>query len=71
FHDIEISSPAIKDGFLSLISTSEKLFVVDDKTGEIKYNRYLGKGSFGKPVIFGDVIYILTNSSSLFALQGS
>jgi outer membrane protein assembly factor BamB len=71
FHEIETSSPAVKDGFLSLISTKEKLYIVDSQTGEIKYKRYLGKGSFGKPIVSGDILYILTNSSSVFALQGS
>lgn len=68
FNDPEISSPVIRDGLLFVSSTKDKLYVVDASTGVIKFKRFLGKGSFGRPVISGDVIYLLTNSSTMVAL---
>lgn len=69
FEEPEISAPAVKDGLAVVMSTNDKLYVVDAATGELKYRRYLGKGSFGKPVISEGTLYILTNSSRMFALQ--
>jgi outer membrane protein assembly factor BamB len=71
FEGSELSSPSVKDGLIVLTATRDKIYVVNAKTGDIEYKRFLGKGSFGRPVIDGDTVYILTNSSSLFALQGS
>lgn len=71
FEEPEISTPAIKDNVIVTASTKDKLYAVSAVTGELKYKRYLGKGSFGKPVISGSTLYILTNNSRLFALKGS
>ena len=70
FDEPEISAPAVKDGLIVIASTKDKIYVVDAATGEIKFKRFLGKGAFGKPVLVGDTVYIMTNSSRLFALEG-
>lgn len=67
--EAELSPLALKGETAVVASTKDKIFVVDTKTGEVTYKRFLGKGSFGRPVIFGDHVYILTNSSRLFALS--
>lgn len=70
FEGSELSSPATKDGMIVLADTKDKIYVINAKTGDIEYKRFLGRGSFGKPVIDGDTVYILTNTSRVFALQG-
>jgi len=65
----EISSPAVMGELLMLASTNGKLYVVDKKTGETKYERFLGKGSFGRPVVAKNNIYILGNTSRFFCLK--
>lgn len=71
FQEPEVSAPVIKDGFIGIASTRDKLYIVDAKDGNIRYERFMGKGSFGKPVIVGNMIYLFSNSSKLFALEGS
>ena len=71
FNEPEISAPAISGGLAVVASTQDKLYVVDTNDGDIKFQRFLSKGSFGAPLIHGNVVYIMTNSSRIFALQGS
>lgn len=68
---IETSPPAVKDGVVVVVSTNDKIFALDAKTGEIKLNRYLGRGTFGRPVIVGKTLYIFTNSSNMHVFRGS
>ncbi len=68
---VETSPPAVKDGVVVVVSTKDKIFALDAKTGEIKLNRYLGRGTFGHPVIVDKTLYIFTNSSHMHAFRGS
>ncbi len=68
---IETSSPAVKDGVVVVVSTKDKIFAMDAKTGEIKFKRYLGRGTFGRPVIVDKTLYIFTNSSHMHVFRGS
>lgn len=68
---IETSPPAVKDGVVVVVSTKDKIFAMDAKTGEIKLNRYLGRGTFGHPVIVDNTLYIFTNSSLMHVFRGS
>lgn len=70
FQEPEISAPVLKDGYIAVASTKDKIYVVSAESGDIKFKRFLGKGCFGKPIIIENMLYILTNSSRLFALQG-
>lgn len=70
FEELEISTPAIKDNVIVIASTDDKVYAVSAETGDVKYRRYLGKGSFGKPLIVDNTLFLLTNSSRMFALKG-
>lgn len=69
-NQIETSSVAVKDGLAVVISTTDKLFVLDAKTGEVKFQRFLGRGSFGMPLIIDNMLYILTNSAHVHVFRG-
>ena len=66
-----LSTPAVKDGVLIVASTKDKVYSINASNGEIKSKRFLGKGTFGKPVIMGNNVYLLGNSSGMFCLQGA
>lgn len=65
----EISSPAISDNVVAVVSTKDKFYLIDPDTGDIMYDRYVRGGSFGDPVFMGDRLYILSNSSRLYAFK--
>ena len=69
--DVEISTPAVKDNVVAVASTDSRLYSIDKTTGELKYKRYIRKGSFGDPIIVDDMLYVLSNTSRLFAFEGS
>ena len=63
-----LSSPAGGNGFIAVVSTKDKLYLVDSENGDIVFERYVSKGSFGDPlVIGGDKLYLLSNSSKLYS----
>jgi outer membrane protein assembly factor BamB len=68
---VETSAPAVKDGVVVVVSTKDKIFALDAGTGEVRFKRYLGRGTFGRPVIAGKTLYIFTNSSHMHAFRGS
>lgn len=65
----EISSPVVQGDKVVFMSTVDKIYILNRNTGDITYKRFLGKGCFGKPLLFEDTIYILGNSSALFSLR--
>ncbi len=65
----EISSPAISNGIIAVISTKDKFYLIDADTGDIIYDRFIRGGSFGDPLFIGDTLYILSNSSRLYAFK--
>ena len=64
-----LSSPAAGDNYIAVASTKDRLFLVDSETGDIAFTRYIRKGSFGDPVVVGDMLYILSNSGRLFTFK--
>jgi outer membrane protein assembly factor BamB len=65
----EISSPASGEGFIAVVDTDAKLYVVDSKNGDIVYERFIRKGSYGDPIVDGADLYVLSNSSRLFNFE--
>jgi outer membrane protein assembly factor BamB len=65
----EISSPAGGAGYIAVVSTKDKLYLVDEKNGDIVFERYIRRGSFGDPIVIGDTLYVLTNTSRLFSFR--
>ncbi len=64
-----LSSPAGGENYIAVASTTDRLFLIDSDTGDIVFERYIRKGSFGDPVVIGDMLYILSNSGRLFTFK--
>ncbi len=69
FETGEISSPAAGDGFVAVVSTRDKFSVVESTTGDIAYSRFVGKGSFGDPIVSGPYIYVLDNAGRVYGFK--
>lgn len=69
FETGEISSPAAGDGFVAVVSTRDKFSIVESTSGDVAYERYVGKGSYGDPVISGNMVYLLDNTGRLYAFK--
>ncbi|HPQ81880.1 MAG TPA: PQQ-binding-like beta-propeller repeat protein [bacterium] len=65
----EISSPAGGERYVAVVTTMDKLFIVDSEKGDILFDRYIRKGSFGDPVTEGDGLYLLSNSGALYGFK--
>lgn len=65
----EASAPAKLNDFIFAISTNEKGYWLNATDGQSVHKRFMGKGSFSKPVVVGSILYILTNSGNLYALE--
>lgn len=65
----ELSSPAPLRESIYTISTNEQGFWLAATDGKLNYKRYMGRGSFSKPVVVDGVMYILTNKGNLFAME--
>ncbi|PIR20493.1 MAG: hypothetical protein COV45_05450 [Deltaproteobacteria bacterium CG11_big_fil_rev_8_21_14_0_20_47_16] len=65
----EASTPARINGTIFDISTHDKSYWVNDSSGEIIHTRFIGKGSFSKPLVVGTTLYVLTNRGDLYALE--
>ncbi len=65
----EASAPAKLHELLFTISTNEKGYWLNATDGQMVHSRFMGKGSFSKPVVMGDTLYILTNRGNFHALQ--
>lgn len=66
---LSLSSPAPMQDRLFTISTTEKGFWLSSVDGHSLYSRFMGRGSFSKPVVEGSTLYILTNRGSLHAID--
>ncbi|MBT3182185.1 MAG: PQQ-binding-like beta-propeller repeat protein [Deltaproteobacteria bacterium] len=64
-----LSSPAAGDNYIAVASTTDRLFLIDSNTGDVAFERYIRKGSFGDPVVIGDLLYILSNSGRMFTFK--
>lgn len=72
FEKPAMSSPAAGDGFIAVVSTIDKIYVVEGSTGDIAYERYVRKGSLGDPIVVdGKYVYVLSNSGRLFSFEVS
>lgn len=65
----EASAPAKLNELIFAISTNEKGYWLNAIDGQVVHKRFMGKGSFSKPVVMGSILYILTNSGNLYALE--
>ncbi|MFH0800215.1 MAG: PQQ-binding-like beta-propeller repeat protein [Pseudomonadota bacterium] len=65
----EISSPVAGEHFIAVASTVDKVYLIDSDTGDIIYERFVGKGSFGDPLVVADRLYLLANKSLLFEFK--
>lgn len=65
----EASAPAKLNELIFTISTNEKGFWLNATDGQVVHKRFMGKGSFSKPVVMGSTLYLLTNSGNLYALE--
>lgn len=66
---IEASTPAKVNELLFTISTNQKGYWLSASDGQVTHSRFMGKGSFSKPVVSGNTLYILTNRGNLYALE--
>lgn len=69
FDEPALSSPAGGLHYISVAATTDKLYIVDSETGDVLFERYIRKGSYGDPVIVGDMLYVLSNSGRLFTFK--
>lgn len=65
----EASTPAKVHDLLFTISTNQKGYWLSASDGQVVHSRFMGKGSFSKPVVSGEVLYILSNTGKLYALE--
>lgn len=65
----EISSPAAGERYVVVTSTDEKLYIIDSDNGDVVYDRYVSRGTFGDPVVVDDRLFLLTNSSKLYSFR--
>ena len=67
-----MSSPAAGDGFIAVVSTIDKIYIVESSTGDIAYERFIRKGSLGDPIVVDEKeVYVLSNSGRLFSFEVS
>ncbi len=64
-----ISSPAGGKGYIAVVSTKDKLFLIDQINGDIVYDRFIRRGSYGDPIVVGDQLYVLANTSRVFSFE--
>ncbi len=69
FETPEISSPAVYEKIVAVVSTNEKLFLVDSDNGDIIFMRFVKKGSFGDPVFSDNRLYIISNTGLLYGFS--
>lgn len=65
----EASAPAKLRELIFAISTNQKGYWLNATDGQVIHKRFMGKGSFSKPVVVGNTLYLLTNSGNLYALE--
>jgi outer membrane protein assembly factor BamB len=62
-----ISSPAGGKGYIAVVSTRDKLYLVDQYNGDIVFERYIRKGSFGDPLVLNDELFVVANTARVFS----
>lgn len=69
FKTPEISSPVAGEHYVAVVSTVDKLYLVDSESGDIAYDRFVRRGSFGDPAVDGENLYVLSNSGRLYSFR--
>jgi outer membrane protein assembly factor BamB len=64
-----ISSPSGGKNYVTVVTTDKKLYIIDADDGDIIFDRYVKKGSFGDPVVIGDKLVVLANTGRLFTFK--
>lgn len=67
FETPEISSPAVSNKTVAVITTSNKFYLVDDDTGDIMFDRVVRKGSFGDPLFVDNRLYMISNTGVVYS----
>jgi outer membrane protein assembly factor BamB len=67
FETPEVSAPAVNQGIVAVVSTKDKLYLVDDQTGDILFDRYVKGGSFGDPIFIDNHLYLISNTGRLYS----
>lgn len=65
----EMSAPVTGKNFVAVVSTMEKLYLIDSGTGDVAFSRYVSDGAFGDPIVIDDKLYILTNTGKIFSFK--
>lgn len=65
----EISTPAGGKGYIAVVSTEDKLYLIDSRTGDVVFERYVRRGSYGDPIVAGERLYVLSNTGRLFSFK--
>lgn len=64
-----LSAPVAGEHFVALASTNDALYFFLPETGDQLHKRFIKKGSLSDPVLVGDRLYVLTNSSRLMSFR--
>lgn len=64
-----LSQAVLTAAYVIVVSTDEKLYVLDRSTGNIMLERYIGGGTFGSPVVADDKLVVLTNSGLVYSFR--
>jgi len=64
-----LSSPAGGKDYVAVAATTDKLYLIDSDTGDVVFERYIRKGTFGDLAIVGDILYVLSNTGRLFGFK--
>ncbi len=67
FETPEISSPAISNKTVAIVTTNDKFYLVDNETGDIMFERFVKKGSFGDPLFVDGRLYIISNTGIVYS----
>lgn len=64
-----LSEVAIAGNYLAVVSTTDKIYILDKATGEVALERHLGGGTYGSPIFAGEKLLVLANNGNLFSFK--
>ncbi len=64
------SSPSVADGKVLVGSTTNKLFCLDEETGEELWNLTTGHYIVATPYVYNGIVYITSEDGSIYAIGG-
>ncbi|MBI2343463.1 MAG: PQQ-binding-like beta-propeller repeat protein [Deltaproteobacteria bacterium] len=65
----EVSAPVLIGNMVVVVGTDGPLYLLRERDGTLLQEYRVGSGTYGRPVVDGDRLYLLTNASRLMALQ--